>query len=265
MQLTQRQEALITRHLRDVARDMDTNVPEKQRERALERLQRRIYRHLGALEQEVVGDADVLAVLDEMDLSQEEILPTADQAPVGPRAVWLGVCARLAERFGLHPWAVRAVALVLGITGPLVVIAYLIGFVELYLATDRAKRPRIAVFRVVFRPLAVFVAAMALHLATGYLIALIFRLHEEYLNRAIPVLGEWGWLQENEGDLLFWTLVAALPLAVLSGMPLANAWDHSLKRVTQAIVCLYGIALSFGIALILTGLIINVVQDFTAA
>ncbi len=64
------------------------------------------------------------------------------------------------------------------------------------------------------------------------------------------------------GTLRFWALALTLPLAVLSALPLANAWDYTLKRLVQALLALYGLILCFGIASFLVGIILDVVSDF---
>jgi hypothetical protein len=50
---------------------------------------------------------------------------------------------------------------------------------------------------------------------------------------------------------------------VLSGLPLANAWGHSLKRLAQAIIALYAMAICFGVASVIAGLILDRVQAYT--
>jgi hypothetical protein len=100
-------------------------------------------------------------------------------------------------------------------------------------------------------------------LLSAYSLRLIAFVHEWALNRPVPPLGDWGWMQYYAGTLFFWMLVIMLPLAALSGMPLANAWDQSLKRVVQAIGALYGVAISMGIASNVVGILLDVVQDFT--
>jgi len=265
MRLTQRQESTITRYLRDVAAQLEPGLSDHDRDLLLSRIQDRVYRRLGALDKPVVEDADVDAALEALGEPAEWASPASRRggARRGP-AIWLGVCNHLAARLGLRPWVIRLFAVLIGLaTGPLALLVYLAGFAELYFTTPRGARPRVNPLRALGLPVVAVIVAVALHLGTGHAIDLILQGYTAYLRPELPPLGQWDWLRPRAGRLLFWVIACVVPLGILAGMPLARRWDHSLKRVMQAILCLYGIACSLGIALIITGLVLDIVRDFT--
>ena len=51
-------------------------------------------------------------------------------------------------------------------------------------------------------------------------------------------------------------------LAFLGGLPAANNWDKTLRKVSQAILALYAVAVCFGIASTLTGIILQFVEKY---
>ena len=261
MELTPKQESLIIRYLREVARHMDDSAPRRTRERGLAKLRGSIDRELAGLAQGQVQDADVAAVLalfgspaEQAEALADDVKTTEDRARQGrDDRVWLGVCAEAAERMEASPLAVRVVAVAAGvITGPLAVFLYIGLYAFFQLNGPRPLTPPVDKTRLAVRAGGALLAAVALNVLCGYAIQLIYHLHERFLNRPVPGLGEWGW-----------ALVVCVPLAALSGLPLARAWDHSLKRVWQAGLALYAMALSFGLAAMLVGIILDVVQDFT--
>lgn len=265
MKLTQKQESLITRYLREVAVQLDTNLPQKVRERGLARLSAQITRGLNGLGKETVDDADVMGVLARLGTPAAQaasLKPSGEperSAPPTSERIWLGVCMGVARRLDLEPWTVRTLAVILGfLTGPVAVTVYLI----LAITTERDAHPPIAPLRVIIRVGATLAAALALHLGTAYCVRLIYFVHEVHLKRPIPEMGDWAWVDLHGGQALFWALFLCLPVAALSAMPLANAWEQSLKRAVQAGLALYGIVLSFGIAATLVGLILDFVRDF---
>ena len=269
MQLTQKQESLITRYLRDVAMQFDADVPDRARERGLAQVQKQINRRLASLSKASIEDTDVMRVLESLGAPEvhAEALPAEAGSAGGLRLsrenrIWLGVCAGLANRIGQKPWHIRLGAFVAGLcTGPLAIIVYIALYGEMYFATPKAQRSRVNALRLVTRPTGTLVAAILLHVGSLYAVQLIYLAHVEYLKRGLPSLDEWAWIELRAGEMLFWVLAVCLPFAVLSGLPLANAWDHSLKRLVQAILSLYGIALAFGIASILVGLILHHVNE----
>jgi hypothetical protein len=114
--------------------------------------------------------------------------------------------------------------------------------------------------RVALRAGGTFIAVVFLDIlsvrALGLVNYVVERAHQD-----MPPLGSWGWLQYDAGTLYTLTFFSAVPLAFLSGMPLQGGWDHTLKRVSQSIVVLYGIALSFGIACKIVGVLLSLGKD----
>ncbi len=291
MQLTQKQESLISRYLRDLAVQLGDTVPEKTRDRHLRQLQTRIYKELEALPTNAISDEDVVSVLRRA-MPQGQASPASPKpALTQPRAInrqsagvnaapnrvhaapppesttapiWLGVCAFNAERFGLSPWMVRLFAVICGlVTGPVAVFFYLAAYAEFYVSSDRKDRPAIAYGQLALRAAAPLAVAIGLRWGAFKLLDLIAYGHQMAFSEALPPLDrQWNWLANNEDTLFFLLWTSVIPLSILSGLPLANAWGHSLKRLTQALVALYFMALCFGIASVLVGLILDRVQPY---
>lgn len=278
MQLTQKQESLISQYLRDVSRRLDSSLPERAREQRVRQLQTRIYRELEGLRTPAIRDEDVIAVLRQA-ASTRPAMPDgnhADAAVAGTRParqpppgdrhvkpVWLGVCAYNADRLGLEAWTVRLAMAVLGLaTGPIAVVAYLAAYAEFYAGTDKRERAPIDYIHLAIRAGVPFLALIALRWGGGKVGQLIAYGHMELLKEPVPPLGKWEWFQYYDGMLFFLAFITAIPLAALSGLPLANAWGHSLKRLAQAIIALYGTVLCFGLASTLTGIILDRVDAY---
>lgn len=287
MHLTQKQESLISQYLRDLSRRLDSSLPEKVRDRSLRHVQTRIYHDLERLNSSAISDDDVLRVLrhaatgnadttqssapvrtvETPDTTAETLVPPP-QAPLrgrarDPKPIWLGVCAHNAERIGLETWMVRLGLILLGLcTGPFAVFVYLAGFAEYYVSLPEKQRPPIAWPRLAVRGAVPVIVLVALRWGANQALVLIAYGHERIFKEAMPSLGEWDWFRFQEGTYFFLAFVSVLPLAVLSGLPLANAWGHSLKRLAQAITALYAIALCFGIASVIAGLILDRVQVY---
>jgi phage shock protein PspC (stress-responsive transcriptional regulator) len=295
MKLTQPQQTAITRYLREVAMHMDDRYPIAVRRRELNEFHRKIQKSLGATANGgSVTNEHLKALLTPLGPAEKRaatLLPRVVSEPVAektasqvrtqgqraPRAVpnrqvkkvqereavWLGVCARLSERMDIEVWYIRALAIILGVTGPLAVVLYLGLYAEMYYNAEDKERPTIVRSNVVKRFAMTFGVAFSLFVGTHYGSKLIYFLNASLLRRPQPVLGPWGWIEEKQGTFFLLTLLFLLPLAMLSAMPLANAWDQSLKRILQAGLAVYGLVLSFGIASLVVGIILSVVRDFT--
>ena len=270
MRLTQKQDSFIERYLREVNANFRDEVSDRVRDRGIGRLQARIEHDLKALEKDSIDDADVHALLDSLG-DPERMAASLTPRRAAPETVglskedrvWLGVCGGISEYLEFPPWLVRLLAFLLGITtGPLTIILYIALYLWFHASADDDVPP-IPKARVIWRACSTGMIVVALHLGTRGAVWLIYFVHDRYLHRALPELGDWGWINVRSDELLFWALVISLPLSVLSALPLANAWDYSLKRFVQAVIALYGLALSFGIASILVGLILDGVKEFT--
>jgi phage shock protein PspC (stress-responsive transcriptional regulator) len=267
MKLTTTQEALVNRYLRDVALHLDGTISPTAREEGLNRLQRRIERELYGLGKQTLDDGDVHTVLDKLGPSSQHAAQMAPKKSLAggmgdQQRIWLGVCANIADLTGAERWAVRTGAVVAGVlTGPLALLAYIGFYLHMYYRGSYSM-PRIDTFRVVLRAIATIVIAFLLHAGTTWILAMIHYLHEQAAKRPVPEVGEWGWITNRMDDYLFFALVTAVPFAVLSALPVAKGWDYSLKRVSQAILALYGIMLAFGVASFVVGILLDFVNQF---
>ncbi|MBI4558075.1 MAG: PspC domain-containing protein [Candidatus Hydrogenedentes bacterium] len=266
MRLTEKQERRIARYLRDVNQFL-AELSDKAREQALAALRQRIVTSLSGLPRQPVQDVDLEAVLakygDPARLAKQLVaqrqaprragLPTQDVR-------WLGVCAGLARVLEVEPAVVRAFALILGITGPFALGLYLLGYFILYFAIPNPDAPRIQVgklLQTVLVPVAItiFLFVFSVILIKGAMYAYL-----RFLAPGGSTLGEWTWLREDGASIFTWLLVVIIPLSILGGLPMANDWDATLKKVVQALVAIYAIVICLGIACLLVGIILNVVK-----
>ncbi len=178
--------------------------------------------------------------------------------------VWLGVVSYFARRSGLPLWALRLLASLLGLlTGPLALMTYMAAYIVLRLRGRLQSPAPFHFYRVVLYPAITGILLLLFYFGGVYGIMGIRMAHEKYLGRTVPELNEWAWLEVEAPSIFVSALFILLPLSLFSAMPLANGWDYSLKRFTQAGVILYAVILSFGIAFFLTGIILNFVHEFT--
>lgn len=190
-------------------------------------------------------------------LSTRLMLSTGDRR-------WLGVCGGVGEHFGLNVKLVRFIAFCLGLmTGPVMLIVYLAVYFEMYLTADSEDIPRIDKLKLVKLVLGALAAASAFYAATRGVLALMTYAYMRFMEKSEPFLGKWGWLEANATWLFLGVLCVLMPIALLSGLPLATGWDHTGKRVVQAGLALYALVLCLGIASALAGVIFLVVEEFT--
>ena len=148
MRLTDQQERLIARYLREAGEHM-AELPDRARERALEVLREEILDAIPPFNSAVPDDADVELALRTVGppsghaarfaapsrhaktARQDRPPPAADP---GERR-WLGVCAAISEQTGTPVGLVRWGAVLLGVvTGPVALIIYIGVFLALYLS-----------------------------------------------------------------------------------------------------------------------------------
>jgi len=269
MMLTQRQETIIERYLREVADGLG-DVSDDTRERVLRRLKNRIYAELrkgGGL----VEDKEVESVLARLGTASDPAMVSLHTSGGSDGLTlstdncrWLGVCGGVAEYFGLNPSFVRAIFLLLGITGPIALIAYLALYIEMYLASENEGIPHVDPWRVLGQTAAIIIATVALELGMRGLLRLVRYGYERFPSLGpYPGLERWDWLPVNMPFLLFCALSLSVPLAILGGLPLAGEWDKTLKRCAQAILAVYAAILSIGFALYITGIIVHIAKGFT--
>jgi len=273
MQLTQKQEWLVARYLREVGNALG-DVSDAVREQALGRIDARIHRKLNGLvsRNAQVRDEDVQRVLRELGAPAAQAAEAVEGLRTPGACVlapddrkWLGVCGGLARYLGVEARWVRAAFLLLGVTGPIILIIYLGLYVEMYVHSDPAGVPRVDKGRLIKHVLAAVGAIISLHVGAQLLVWGALEAHNRISGLApLSGLGRWDWLRVNASFFLFCAIVNLAPLSALSGLPLANRWDQTLTRVTQAGVVLYGFLLSFGVAVFLTGLILAVARQLGA-
>jgi len=52
------------------------------------------------------------------------------------------------------------------------------------------------------------------------------------------------------------------PIAALAGLPLPDGWNKTGKTIVQAGIAIYAVAICFGIASLIAGILIQIVKDF---
>jgi len=273
MTLTQRQELIIARYLREAGNALG-DVSDSARERALARLGAQVQRAIGALSPDglPLGDEDVVAALRTLGSPARLALDLAEQGGISDGFAlavedrkWLGVCGGLAAHFGVDSRWVRAGFLALGVTGPLIAAIYLALYVNLYLHSYPEGVPRIDKTRFAARFLSMTGAAVALHAGVRLLLWAVIAAHDRVPGiAAIDDIGKWDWLRANTSFFLFCALACVAPLAALSALPLPNDWDETLKRAAQAGLVVYAFALSLGVAAFLAGAILHTVKALGA-
>lgn len=181
------------------------------------------------------------------------------------RILWLGVCVTVAGMLDWPVWALRTLIFLLGLVlTPLAIVVYLLAYfwlrAEQRLPVTTPLRP----LSMTVRPLLTGLSIIAIHMIGVYAVKAAHIVYETWFDRLLPPLGDWAWIQST-GSLMLWiAMLYLLPLALLSAMPLADTWEYSLKRFTQACVALYAIIISFGIASYITGIILVFVREFIA-
>lgn len=273
MKLSESQEAMITRYLRDVALCLDPELPREQCEAGLTRIESLINRQLKQLSSDTLETADVEAVLRRLGAPEDQAAALVTKRAAGQKPaaekIWLGVCHSVATRFGVDPFLVRAFFCVFGVTGPLALLTYLLGYVEGRVFSRTIPAEPINWGKLTLRVLGIFGGMIALRWVTGYAITglnygvLELAKRSALADRSMPNLGEWGWLQYDSGDLFALTFFCAIPLALLSALPVPPGWDYTLKRCAQAIVALYGIMLSYGLASMIVGIVLDFIGKYT--
>jgi len=271
MKLTQKQEWIIARHLRD-AELLLGGIPEAARARTLARMKKRVYQELerSLPANTAPQDEEVTAILlSAGTLSGEAIEQAGRESARKPLLLvmdhcwWLGVCGGLGKYFGVSPGLVRAGFIFAGITGPVAITVYLVLYFAMYFSSDGLEVPPIDPLRVVKHVAGTVLAAVALHVCTGYVQSLSMEAYCRWVWKAAPPdLGEWDWLASDAPAILAGILVLFVPLAVLSGLPLANRWDYTWKRIVQAGLAVYAAFLSFGLACYWVGMILHGVKVF---
>jgi phage shock protein PspC (stress-responsive transcriptional regulator) len=179
-------------------------------------------------------------------------------------AMWLGVCAGIAERVGIETGAVRLGALALGLlTGPFALFAYIIAYGVFSVQTPAEVAPKPQGWRAVGAVVASSASAVALFAMARVLCEVILRAHTLLMAPAVGVIpNPWNWFLQSGTTLLFWTLLWSAPLAVLGALPLPGGWSPTLRKTAQAVVAVMGIAAAFGVASLLTGAALQILPQY---
>ncbi len=271
MKLTPKQDALISRFLRDVNMHLDAGISEQIRELGLMHIQQNIHQQLDEFDNaddnipdeqlyrvlRDLGSPQSLAALINEDKNQRQKSRNGKTSPV-----WLGVCAWVAEIMDQDPRLIRLLVFVLGMTtGPIALFAYIGVFTYLHNMTDQSNTPPLRKWPIIGQFFLYNTISLALHIGSGLFLKLVFYLYESYFQQTIPDLAEWGWLDAWKGTLLFIMLAFGIPISILSGLPLANGWNISLRRFLQAMLALYAVILCFGLASMLVGLLLDSIDE----
>jgi phage shock protein PspC (stress-responsive transcriptional regulator) len=263
MPLTPQQERRLGRYLAEVEAKLDELEPVR-RERLLGRLEERIR---GAMNgpQASAHDEPLDAVFRSLGPPSRQAAAILDAERTPPPDTrdkrWLGLCAWAARRMGVEAWLVRLVVFALGLVlGPFLVIAYLVAWLAL-----RKQAPELADEPVIWRRTAFTVGQVVLLVAALYAGArgILWLLHWSYFRLAgqpLILSGRWNWFDEHRGELLWWTLIIALPFAAMSGLPLAGRWPSTARKFAFAVVALFAVGLCYGVASALAGVIIQASQ-----
>ncbi|MBI1319230.1 MAG: hypothetical protein GC168_09835 [Candidatus Hydrogenedens sp.] len=269
MQLSPDQERFIAVYLRDVALHIDREVEDSRAQRGLELLERRIRAEIAQRTSEKIMDSDVVRVLDELGAPEDQARgmqaggsaakPKRDD---GPRPVWLGVCAFWADQLGIPVAGLRALCFVAGlITGPLAVSIYIAAYGVRWWGFPKDARPIIDWVRMGWNVATAIIIAILLARAGSLFLWAVDWGYERVFDEAVPALGQWGWIKGEAPGYYSMAVFCAVPLAVLSGLPLANGWDYSVKRLYLAILTLYGVMLSYGAASYLVGIALQLSEQ----
>lgn len=270
MQLSQQQERYIANYLRDVALHIHPDVPASRSQRALELLETRLRRAIEGKVTDPVQDSDVVRILDDFGSPEshaEQVRPDAsirkEHEQTAAQAVWLGVCAHWGTTLGIPIAYLRYACFAAGlVTGPLALWAYLAAYIHLRVTTPKDKRATIEYPRIIWNVATCIVVATLLSTALDYALWGLDFAHMRVFERNLPSVGAWGWVRFEGPGYYPLTLFTTIPLAVLAGLPLAGGWGGSLKRLYFAILTLYGIYLSYGMASLVVGLILVLTEQF---
>jgi hypothetical protein len=164
----------------------------------------------------------------------------------------LGVCSVMGARGTYSPTMLRAGFLILGcVTGPFVLILYLLAFVvdssrhpEEYPEASGAKASWKLV-RALIITMVLYACAWGVMYGAGFVFVEAFGI--------IPELNQFEWFLQNDRIFLNCALFVTLPLAMLSGLPLAHKWDRTFALLVNTGLALYAVVLSFGVSSVLVG------------
>jgi phage shock protein PspC (stress-responsive transcriptional regulator) len=269
MSITEQQEQRIAQYLQEV-RVRLVDAPPKARDETVNRLRSRVTRELKQLGNGTPRDQDVDRILNGCGSPGRVAATVMGMQSNGRNRLtiavtdrrWLGVCAGMAAWLDMGPTVLRLIVFILSIAlAPITITVYIGLYLFLNYSMAKDDRQRVAWWTVAGRVISTVAIAIALYWSAKLLVGFQFQVYAHFLPQSSPQLNDWYWLQLWEYRMVFWVLVTTLPVTVLSALPLEGAWDNTLKKLIQAELALYGVALCFGIASVLAGLIIAVVEE----
>ncbi|MFO7774737.1 MAG: PspC domain-containing protein [Candidatus Hydrogenedentota bacterium] len=289
MKLTPNQERRITKFLRDVHAQTE-GLSDAQRRRALAHVKAQLRERLQHYTDAAPEDSELEAILDNCTLPDfvssaadqhardvenvEALDPSASPRETPPprrepRAargeflelegrMWLGVCSGLARYLRIESAIVRIIAAVVGVATLGFLLWVYVGLYLFFYLRDRSGvLPRVDVLPVVRRVAGTLALGVVLFAAGELLLWAMSAAAALAVGHGVTLEAAWGWFAERNGTIAFWTLVFALPLGGMSAMPVAEGWDHTLRKLAQACLAIYGLLLSFGLACYFVGLLLE--------
>lgn len=186
-----------------------------------------------------------------------------EDAPPPEGSIWLGVCSAMARRMGWPVWSTRTPFVLIGLAVPLGLSFYLLCYGWIYLKAPAGALPPIRKATFAKRFAGTAAVLVLLGMGSELFLRLAYLLFIHYTDHTEILLGKWGWF-DTHGTSIFIALTALLtPMAMLSELPMRNAWDETFKHLVKAILAVYAVLLSMGIASSLAGLIFQFVQSLT--
>jgi len=282
MNLTDKQARRIGQYLKDVADELG-DVEDELRNTAMAQVRTRIREELNQFAPRNPDDDDVERVLQacgtpkghaayvlgrtkpnnrpaESETPRPQTPPRVEAFELLPEeGRFLGACAGLGHHFDVSPWMVRALFLLLLLTGPFAVIAYLACYAFMYTRTHPDRAPRIDLGKVVYAGVAYFLVTLAIHVGVSLVLWGVRYVYEHpSVGGSIPGIGyEWTWIYNEKGGAFFWTVLFSIPLAIFSALPVHDAWAKTIRKLAQVTIALYAVYLAYGMGALLAGIGIN--------
>lgn len=284
MKLTQSQEAMISRYLRDVNVQLD-GVDEGIRRTALTQLKARVEARLRYSGEPSLDDAALARLLEQIgspaDLAanvrrraaastvsgsaapEPDVAPADDEPADARPGVWLGVCHVVSRRIVAPCAAMRFLAVVAGfIFPPITLPAYIAGYFWLRHDGGLPGEPRVDVWRIARHAGLIVALLVGSYACAEFLLWAIKLGYSQVPNAAsIGLEARWTWLDASNGRYLIWAMAYLLPLAVLSGLPVHDGWSGTLFKLAQAGVAVYAVFLCWGLASYLAGVALAIAES----
>ncbi len=264
MRFTQKQQRYLRGYLRSV-KECLTDLPERMRNDAVEKLGRRIDRSFADGDGSVPSDERVAQAVKSMGNASERaslIREELEALPEPEEGCWLGVCERISLRTGIAVGGVRTLAVLLGcVTGPVALWGYICCYAFMYIADDYEDLPRVDFRKLAWRVAGTVSSAAALLVGARLVVFLMVFAYLKYLpvetfdNDEISLMWLLNW------SMLLIALFTVTPLAVLGGLPVSERWSGTLKKVWQAVLAVYAVLLSLGIASVMVNIALRVLDE----